>query len=329
MRLRVNDIKNVLNVLYPDPPVPLNHTDKFTFLVAVVLSAQTTDGKVNDCTKVLFSRAPTPQLLSAMPVEEVQRIISPVGLAPKKAQYLVSLSKKILDDFNGEIPSNYRDLESLPGVGHKTASVIMSQAFGEPAIAVDTHVHRLALRWGLSKHEKNVDKVQQDLCALFDRSDWNNIHLQMIYFGREYCTAVSHTASQCPICSWVHTSKPVPSSFDHFPTQKRAKGIVYYSDRIAELHKDPSLTACSPVKTFSEYTCVAAATNTYLGSTADGEVSNKGRGKKRKNGVRGKVVLKAESVTKVKEEDDTMKVIKVEKVVGERRSKRIRTKKNV
>ncbi|CAM9335277.1 unnamed protein product, partial [Ectocarpus fasciculatus] len=187
--------------LYPHPPVPLNSVNTFTFLVAVVLSAQTTDGKVvNEVTSSLFQHASTPEAMSKMSSDTVQDIIKSVGLAPKKAVYLVELSKKLVSDHNSTVPASYKALESLPGVGHKTASVMMSQSFGHPAIAVDTHVHRLANRWGLS-NEKNVDKVQQDLMAVFPEETWNKLHLQMIYFGREFCTAKDHTPSGCPICS--------------------------------------------------------------------------------------------------------------------------------
>lgn len=175
VRLKAERILEVLNRLYPDPPVPLNHSNDFTFLVAVVLSAQTTDGKVNDVTKELFRRADTPQKMMQLPVAEVQRIIQPVGLAPKKAQYVVGLSKKLVEDFGGVVPSTFEALESLPGVGHKTASVIRSQCFGFASFAVDTHVHRLALRWGLSKEQRNVDKVQADLCAAFPEDSWNKV----------------------------------------------------------------------------------------------------------------------------------------------------------
>lgn len=189
---KITNIINVLNRLYPYPPVPLNSRNNFTFLCAVVLSAQTTDGKVNDVTKKLFELASNPQDMSKLSVDVVEQIIKPVGLAPRKASYLVDLSKMIVNQFEGVVPCSYEDLEKLPGVGHKTASVIMSQAFGEPSIAVDTHVHRLALRWGLTKEKSNPDKVQKDLCDLFPREYWNRLHLQMIYFGREYCTAKNH-----------------------------------------------------------------------------------------------------------------------------------------
>lgn len=169
-------ILKILDSLYPDPPVPLNHVNDFTFLVAVVLSAQTTDGKVNEVTKELFALADTPQKMMQLSVEEVLRIIRPLGLSAKKAVFVVELSKKLVEDFGGVVPSSFEALESLPGVGHKTASVIRSQCFGIAAFAVDTHVHRLALRWGLSKEQKNVEKVQADLCAAFPEYSWHKVY---------------------------------------------------------------------------------------------------------------------------------------------------------
>lgn len=168
-------ILEVLDHYYPDPPIPLDHRNDFTFLVAVVLSAQTTDGKVNEVTKELFDLADSPEKMSKLEVATIQRIIQPVGLAPKKAVYVQGLSRKIVEDFEGKVPNTYEGLESLPGVGHKTASVIMSQLFGQNSFAVDTHVHRLALRWGLSKEERNVDKVQADLCRIFPEQSWNKV----------------------------------------------------------------------------------------------------------------------------------------------------------
>lgn len=170
-----HNIQAVLDQLYPDPPVPLDHSSDFTFLVAVVLSAQTTDGKVNEVTKVLFKHADTPEALARMDVTLVLDIIRPVGLAPKKAENIVKLSKMLVEKFGSKVPATYEELESLPGVGHKTASVIMSQVHSEPQIAVDTHVHRLALRWGLSKDSKNVDNVQRDLCGIFPKEHWNKV----------------------------------------------------------------------------------------------------------------------------------------------------------
>lgn len=244
--IHVHRIQQVLDQLYPDPPIPLNSVNDFTFLIAVVLSAQTTDGKVNQVTKELFELASTPNQLGKLNVEVVQRIIQPVGLAPTKAKNIVKLSQILVDKFQSIVPNTYEDLESLPGVGHKTASVIMSQIFHEPAFAVDTHVHRLALRWNLSKELKNVNKVQEDLCQLFPKETWNKLHLQMIYFGREYCTAKNHMNSNCPICSWIHLKDKVKTfesiELNQFTPQKRAKGIVYYSERESELSQSPHLS---------------------------------------------------------------------------------------
>jgi endonuclease-3 len=173
--IKIEFIQQVLNFYYPDPPVPLNHTDNFTFLVAVVLSAQTTDGKVNDVTKKLFKEASTAEAMAKLGPSRIEEIIHSVGLAPKKSVYLSKLSQTLVEKFEGKIPNNLKDLESLSGVGRKTASVIMSQSFGVPSFAVDTHVHRLALRWGLTKQEKNVDKVQEDLCNIFPQSSWNKV----------------------------------------------------------------------------------------------------------------------------------------------------------
>lgn len=172
---KIVNIQHVLDTLYPSPPVPLNNVNDFTFLVAVVLSAQTTDGKVNDVTKELFKHATTPQQMSQLSEIFILDIIQPVGLAPKKAGYVRNLSILLVEQFDGKVPSSFAELESLPGVGHKTASVIMSQIFGIPSIAVDTHVHRLALRWGLSIDQKNVDKVQKDLCRVFPEDCWNKV----------------------------------------------------------------------------------------------------------------------------------------------------------
>ena len=172
---KVARIQSTLNKLYPEPPVPLNYRCPFTFMCAVVLSAQTTDGKVNQVTKELFEKASTPEAMAAMKYEDVLRIIQPVGLAPKKAQYLIGLSQKLVSEFDSKVPNSYVALESLPGVGHKTASVVLSHVFCIPALAVDTHVHRLALRWGLSKDEKNVNKVQEDLCSVFPRDSWSKV----------------------------------------------------------------------------------------------------------------------------------------------------------
>jgi len=173
--MRMKLISEVLNRYYPNPPVPLDHCNLFTFLVSVVLSAQTTDGKVNEVTKELFKHATTPHEMAKLDPEFIKSLIKNLGLAPTKAKYVSEMSKQLVCRFGGEIPNTYEGLESLSGVGHKTASVIMAQGFNQPSFAVDTHVHRLALRWSLSKEKKNVNKVQSDLCSLFPKEDWNKV----------------------------------------------------------------------------------------------------------------------------------------------------------
>jgi endonuclease III len=193
-------IGEILDRLYPQPPIPLGHRDPFTLLVAVVLSAQTTDAQVNRVTPALFRHAPTPAALAKMPEHEILKLIRSCGLAPGKARRLKQMAQAIVDQ--GEVPRDSGELEKLPGVGHKTASVVMTQAFGEPAFPIDTHIHRLAQRWGLS-NGKNVVKTESDLKKLFPREEWGKRHLQMIYFGREYCPARNHDMRACPICSWA------------------------------------------------------------------------------------------------------------------------------
>jgi len=195
-------IGEILDALYPAPPIPLEHKDPFTLLVAVVLSAQTTDVQVNKVTPALFARARTPKQLAALSESEILSIIRSCGLAPGKARNIRKLAQTIADEHGGRVPNDIEALEKLPGVGHKTASVVVSQAFGEPAFAVDTHIHRLAFRWGLSSG-KNVEQTERDLKKLFPREDWAKRHLQIIYFGREYCPARNHDFEKCPICSWA------------------------------------------------------------------------------------------------------------------------------
>lgn len=199
-------IQEILDELYPHVPVPLDHTDAFTLLVAVVLSAQTTDKKVNEVTPSLFSVADTPELMAEMHPEDVRQIIRQIGLAPSKSKALVGLSQMIRDLHGGQVPRTFAELEAMPGVGHKTASVVMAQAFGVPAFPVDTHIHRLAARWGLSSG-KNVAQTEKDLKAVFARDRWNDAHLQIIFFGREYCPALYHELEDCPICGWAATKK--------------------------------------------------------------------------------------------------------------------------
>jgi endonuclease-3 len=194
------DIVDILEDLYPQVPVPLDHTDPYTLLVAVLLSAQCTDVRVNKTTPDLFAVADNPFDMAQVPVEEIKAIIRPCGLSPMKSKAISNLSQILIDKYNGEVPASFEALEELPGVGHKTASVVMSQAFGVPAFPVDTHIHRLAYRWKLSTG-KNVAKTEKDLKRIFDESLWNKLHLQIIFFGREYCPARGHDPEKCPICS--------------------------------------------------------------------------------------------------------------------------------
>lgn len=192
----------ILDALYPEPPIPLAHRDPFTLLVAVLLSAQTTDAQVNKVTPALFARASTPEEMAKLSAEEILESIRACGLAPTKSKNVKKLAETLVAEHGGEVPRDLATLETLPGVGHKTASVVMSQAFGEPAFPVDTHIHRLAQRWGLSKG-KNVEQTERDLKKVFPREEWGRRHLQIIYFGREYCPARGHDAKACPICSWA------------------------------------------------------------------------------------------------------------------------------
>jgi len=199
---RVKFVQETLEKLYPITPVPLLHDDHYTLLVAVLLSAQCTDARVNTVTPALFGKANTPAKMIELEVEEIRAIIRPCGLSPTKSKNIWNLSKILLDKHGGVVPDNYEDLEALPGVGHKTASVVMSQGFGYAAFPVDTHIHRLAQRWSLSSG-KNVVQTEKDLKRLFPEETWNKLHLQIIYFGREYCPARGHVVEDCPICSVV------------------------------------------------------------------------------------------------------------------------------
>ena len=200
-------IGEILDELYPEPPIPLDHVDPYTLLVAVALSAQTTDKKVNQVTPALFALADTPEKMVALGPEKILAIIREVGLAPSKARNLWTAANQIVDA-GGEVIPDWDFLESLAGVGHKTASVVMAQAFGVPAFAVDTHIHRLAARWGLSKGT-TVEATERDLKAVFPRERWNDRHIQIIYFGREHCPARRHDLAVCPICSWAATKKRI------------------------------------------------------------------------------------------------------------------------
>lgn len=199
---KATNIGALLDRLYPQPPIPLRHADPYTLLIAVLLSAQTTDARVNLVTPALFERGPTPAEMVKLPVAEILAIIKTCGLAPAKAANIHRLSELLLERHAGEVPRSFAELEALPGVGHKTASVVMSQAFGVPAFAVDTHIHRLAYRWGLSDGS-SVERTEADLKALWPESEWARRHLQIIYFGREHCPARGHSPEVCPICSWA------------------------------------------------------------------------------------------------------------------------------
>ncbi len=201
-------IHEMLDELYPTVPIPLDHTDPYTLLVAVLLSAQCTDKRVNTVTPALFELGPNPLEMANAPVDTIREIIRPCGLSPAKSKNISNLSKILLEKHGGEVPQNFADLEALPGVGHKTASVVMAQAFGVPAFPVDTHIHRLASRWGLSA-ARNVEQTERDLKALFPEESWNMLHLQIIFFGREYCPARGHDLANCPICGWAATKKRI------------------------------------------------------------------------------------------------------------------------
>ncbi len=195
-------VTQTLDRLYPVQPIPLEHRDPYTLLVAVLLSAQCTDARVNQVTPALFARAHTPESMSKLPVEEIREIIRPCGLAPTKAKNISALSRILSDERGGEVPRTLEELEALPGVGHKTASVVISQAFGIPAFPVDTHIHRLLTRWRLTSG-KNVVQTERDAKRIFPEQRWNALHLQIIYFGREHCPARGHDEGACPICSRV------------------------------------------------------------------------------------------------------------------------------
>lgn len=202
-------IQQRLQELYPETPIPLDHQDTYTLLIAVLLSAQCTDKRVNQVTPRLFAEANTPAAMVEVPVDRIQAIIKPCGLAPRKAQAIFELSRILLEKHESQVPENFADLEALPGVGHKTASVVMSQAFGHPAFPVDTHIHRLAQRWGLTSG-KNVVQTEQDLKRLFPKEAWNRLHLQIIFYGREYCPARGCDGTVCEICRTCYPRRRKP-----------------------------------------------------------------------------------------------------------------------
>ncbi len=205
---KAEQIVKILEGYYPETPIPLDHNSVFQLLIAVLMSAQTTDKKVNQVTPALFEIAPNAELMSQLDSEKIQSIIREVGLAPTKARNINKLSKMLVELHEGNVPNNFKDLEALPGVGHKTASVVMAQAFNVPAFPVDTHIHRLAARWGLS-NGSSVERTERDLKKIFPIELWNKLHLQIIFFGREYCPARFHDLTKCPICSWTATKKRI------------------------------------------------------------------------------------------------------------------------
>ena len=206
---RANYIASRLETLYPNVPVPLDHSSHYTLLIAVLLSAQCTDERVNKVTPVLFKKADTPSKMIKLSKEDIYLIIRPCGLAPKKSSAIYELSKTLIEKHNSQVPENFEDLEKLPGVGHKTASVVMSQGFGHPAFPVDTHIHRLAQRWGLSKG-KNVQQTEKDLKKVFPKNKWNRLHLQIIFYGREYCSARGCNGTVCEICKTLYPNRKKP-----------------------------------------------------------------------------------------------------------------------
>jgi endonuclease III len=195
-------IGKILDELYALPPIPLEHEDPYTLLIAVLLSAQCTDERVNRISPLLFARASTPEAMRELSVDEIREIIKPCGLSPAKSKAIRRLSELLVEQHGGRVPDSFEALEALPGVGHKTASVVMCQAFGKAAFPVDTHIHRLAARWGLSTG-RSVEQTERDLKQLFPEESWGRRHLQIIYFGREHCPARSHDLATCPICSWA------------------------------------------------------------------------------------------------------------------------------
>ncbi len=203
---KAHRIAGILDELFPAVDVPLRHQDPFTLLVAVVLSAQTTDKLVNEVTPALFARASTPEALASLAVEEIKTLIRRIGLTEAKAKNLKRLSEILVSEHGGEVPRTLHELEALPGVGHKTASVVLNQAFGLAALPVDTHIHRLAARWGLTSG-RSVEQTERDLKKVFPEETWGKVHLQIIYFGRQYCPALYHDLEACPICSWAASRK--------------------------------------------------------------------------------------------------------------------------
>lgn len=206
---RVEYILQTLEELYPNPPIPLDHKDPYTLLVAVLLSAQCTDERVNKITPALWQLADNPYDMAKVPVEDIKAVIKPCGLSPQKSKAISTLSTMLVEHYQGQVPKDMAALETLPGVGHKTASVVMSQAFNVPAFAVDTHIHRLAQRWGLT-NGKNVTQTEKDLKRLFPKESWNKLHVQIIYYGREFCSARGCDGTVCRICTHCYPNRKKP-----------------------------------------------------------------------------------------------------------------------
>jgi len=215
-------IGKILDRLYPLPPVPLRHRDPFTLLVAVLLSAQCTDAQVNRVTPALFAEAPTAAAMAKLPVTRIRELIRSCGLAPSKARNISALSKILVAENGGRVPESLQALEALPGIGHKSASVVMSQAFGHPAFPVDTHIHRLAGRWGLSSGA-SVEQTERDLKAIFPEEAWSRLHLQLVFFGRERCPARAHDLASCPICSWAASKRRIAEETRAAPAVRRRR----------------------------------------------------------------------------------------------------------
>lgn len=206
---RVEFIHQRLDELYPEQPIPLDHKDPYTLLVAVLLSAQCTDERVNQVTPSLFALADNPFDMAKVPVDDIYQVVRPCGLAPQKSKAIAKLSQILVDEYDGEVPQEMEALEKLPGVGHKTASVVVAQAFGQPAFPVDTHIHRVAQRWGLT-NGKSVAQTEKDLKRLFPKESWNALHLQLIYYGREYCSARGCDGTVCEICRTCYPNRKKP-----------------------------------------------------------------------------------------------------------------------
>jgi endonuclease-3 len=252
-----------LDALYPEPPIPLDHVDPFTLLVAVMLSAQTTDKKVNQVTPALFAEGPSPAAMAALSVERILELIKEVGLAPTKAKNVKRTAELLVERHGGVVPRTLDELEALPGVGHKTAQVVQAQAFQIPAFPVDTHIHRLAERWGLTSG-KNVDTTEKDLKALFPEDTWIRRHLQIIYFGREHCPAQRHDPSVCPICSWAApeggaTSEDPKSSKK--ATKKASKSAAKSTKTAGASAKTPKTDTPKAPKTATSKAAKAPATS--------------------------------------------------------------------